>query len=179
MAPSRCQYCGKRFPTPRAVNHHISASKSCSRERLNELIRNDNLSASPSPKQLKKESISEFEGGLDGNLAVFENDLSIGDNFVFPSPPREVSADDIDTRQAGGNTYLMNERFIESYRGEAGNGLRQSKTQYEVWLQDQREGEKIPWYPFASEREWALAKWLLKNAGQKSTDEFLKLPIVS
>ena len=73
----------------------------------------------------------------------------------------------------------MKERFIELYRGEAGNGLRQSKTQYEVWLQDQREGEKIPWYLFACEREWALAKWLLKNAGQKSTDEFLKLPIVS
>ena len=63
------------------------------RERPNELIRNDDLSASPSPKRLKKESISEFEGGLDGNLAVFENDLGIGDNFVFPSPPREVSVE--------------------------------------------------------------------------------------
>ena len=25
----------------------------------------------------------------------------------------------------------------------------------------------------------ALAKWLLRNVGQKSADEFLKLPIVS
>ena len=79
--------------TDQAIVSASSASKLCSRERLNELIINDDLSASPSPKRLKKESISEFEGGLDGNLAVFENDLGIGDNFVFPSPPREVSVE--------------------------------------------------------------------------------------
>ena len=39
--------------------------------------------------------------------------------------------------------------------------------------------KKNPWDLFASEQEWALAMWLRKNVGQKSTDEFLKLPIVS
>ena len=140
----------------------------------------DNLSASPSPKRLKKNPISDYEVDLDGNLAGSDNGLVSGDDFVFPSPPREVSVDDPDIGEAGGNTYPKNERFIESYHpGEAGNGLRQAKTQYEVWLKNQREGEKIPWSPFASEQEWALAKWLLENVGQKSTDEFLKLPFVS
>ncbi|KAJ8521884.1 hypothetical protein ONZ45_g1435 [Pleurotus djamor] len=31
--------------------------------------------------------------------------------------------------------------------------------------------------PFASEQEWQLAQWLVKNAGQSQADEFLKLPI--
>ena len=120
---------------------------------------------SPSPKQLKKDTINDFEAGMEGNLAGLENGLSVGDDFVFPSPPREVSVSDRDTGEVGGNTYLRNGRFIESYPGEAGNGLRQSKTLYEVWLQNQREEEKIPWFPFANEQEWELAKWLLKMTG--------------
>lgn len=181
MAPSRCHYCGKAFQNPRAVNHHISASNSCSRERLNDLIRNENPSASPSPKRLKRESVNEPEGGLDGDLAGLENDFGMGDDFVFPLPPREVSEElgDGAGAGAGGNTYPKNERFIESYPGEAGNGLRKSKMDFEIWLKNQRDEEKIPWFPFASEQEWALAKWLLNNVGQKSTDDFLKLPIVS
>ena len=179
MAPPRCQYCGKPFQTPRAVNHHISASKSCLRERLNDLIRNDNLSASPSPKRLKRNSVSDLGGELDGNLEAFENNVDIGDDFVIPSTPRAASVENIDRGDAGGNTYPKTERFVESYPGEAGNGLRKSKTQFDIWLENQREEKKIPWHPFASEQEWALAKWLLNNVGQKSTDEFLSLPIIS
>ena len=33
------------------------------------------------------------------------------------------------------------------------------------------------WELFASKEEWDLTKWLVKNVGQKSTDEFLKLQI--
>jgi hypothetical protein len=173
--PSRCQYCRKLFKTPRAVNHHISASKSCSRQWMNELIRKD--SPSPSPKRQKRESLAEFPGESDGNLDPFVNDIGIGDDFVVSLPPRAASVEVGDG--AGGNTYPENERFIESYPGEAGNGLRKSKTQFEVWFENQRNEQKIAWDPFASEHEWALAKWLLQNVGQKSTDEFLNLPIVS
>lgn len=179
MPPTRCLYCGKPFPTPRAVNHHISASKSCSRERLNDLIRKDNALASPSPKRQKKESVYEFEGGSDGNLEAIENDLGVGDDFVMTSAPRLASVEPREVGSSDEDTYPKNERFIESFRGEAGNGLRKAKTHYESWLENQRKEGKIPWYPFAREREWALAKWLLNNIGHKSTDEFLKLPIVS
>ena len=122
-----------------------------------------------------------YDGGSQGDLADLEYNIGISDDFEIPSPPREASVESIDMEGggAGGDTYQTNERFIESYPGEAGNGLRHSKTQFEYWLENQRMEEKILWYPFASEQEWALAKWLLKNVGQKSTDEFLKLPIVS
>ena len=179
MAPTRCLYCGKRFPTPRAVNHHISASKSCSKKRLNHLIRKDEALASPSPKRQKMESVYEFEGGSDGNLDVIENEMRIGDDFVIVSAPRMASVEPRDEGGSSENTYPRNERFIESFQGEAGIGLRKSKTLYETWFENQKKEGKIPWFPFASEQEWTLAKWLLNNVGHKSTDEFLKLPIVS
>jgi hypothetical protein len=117
----------------------------------------------------------DMEGELEGNLVSFDG---IADDFIMPSPPRRASVEEDEGE--GGNTYPTSkgERFIESYPGEAGNGLRKSKTQFDVWFENQREEEKIPWDPFASEKEWALSKWLLKNVGQKSTDEFLKLHIV-
>jgi len=117
---------------------------------------------------------------VDENLASFNNDMGIGDDFVMPSPPTRASVEEDEDEGGGGNTYPTSkiDRFIESYPGDAGKGLRKSKTQFEVWLQNQKDEEKNPWDPFASEQEWALTMWLLKNVGQKSTDEFLKLPIV-
>lgn len=38
---------------------------------------------------------------------------------------------------------------------------------------------KGPYTPFADRDEWELAQWLVKNANQRMTEEFLKLPIVS
>ena len=143
MAPTRCLYCGKRFPTPRAVNHHISASKSCSKKRLNHLIRKDEASASPSPKRQKMESVYEFEGGLDGNLDVIENEMRIGDDFVIVSAPRMASVEPRDEGGSSENTYPRNERFIESFQGEAGIGLRKSKTLYETWFENQKKEGKF------------------------------------
>ena len=117
---------------------------------------------------------------MDGNLDRFEDEIGIGDQFVMPSPPREASVQNDEVGGGGGNTNPVSERehFFELYTGEAGKGLRKTKTQYEDWFETQRNEEKIPWFPFASEQEWELTKWLIKNVGQKSTDEFLKLPIV-
>jgi hypothetical protein len=103
------------------------------------------------------------------------------DDFVMPLLPRRASVEEDDDHDEGGNTYPMSkaEHFIEYYAGDTGKGLRKSKTQFEVWLENQRGEEKIPWDPFASKQEWALTMWLIKNVGQKLMDEFLKLPIVS
>lgn len=181
MTPPRCEYCGKYFKTLRAVNHHISASKSCLRDWRNDLFRKEDQSPSPSPKRQKKELLTGFQGELDGNLDPFEISIGLGDDFVMPSPPRGTSVEEDDRNGGGESTYRTSEteRFIESYPGEPGKALRKSETQFDVWLKNQKDEEKIPWFPFASEQEWDLTKWLLKNVGQKSIDEFLKLPIVS
>jgi hypothetical protein len=168
MAPHRCQYCGKAFNSLRAVNHHTLASKVCYKEWRKDLLRKEN----PSPQRPRRNSSTKLEDIVTG----------IADDFVMPPqvPPKRASVED-DEDYDGGNTYRMSkgERFIEYYLGDAGKGLRKSKTRFEVWLENQREEEKNLWDPFASEQEWALTMWLLKNVGQTSTDEFLKLPIVS
>ena len=118
-------------------------------------MRSDNLSASLSPKWQKQESVHELEGELEEDLAAFEKDLGFGGDFVMPSPTRETS-EEVREDAGGGRifTYPKDERFIESYHGVVGNGLRRSKTQYEVWLENQRGEEKIQWDPFTSEQEW-------------------------
>jgi hypothetical protein len=170
MAPHRCQYCGKAFQTRRAANHHTSLAKSCYNEWRKDLVRNKD----PSPKRQKKNSSTEMPVGEQWE------DAGIADDFVLPSPPRRASVEE-EVEDEAGNTYPTSkaERFIEAYPGDAGKGLRKSKTRFEVWLENQRGEEKIAWDPFASEQEWALTMWVMKNVGQKSTDEFLKLQIVS
>ncbi|KAF8868444.1 hypothetical protein BD779DRAFT_1460797 [Infundibulicybe gibba] len=49
------------------------------------------------------------------------------------------------------------------------------KTKFETLLENQTKAEKDQWSPFASQEEWDLAVWLMKNVGQRSTDKFLKL----
>jgi hypothetical protein len=155
------------------VNHHISLSKPCYNEWRKDLLRKEN----PSPKRPKKNlttKLEEFEEHWNGI------ETAIADDFVIPLSPRRASVEE-EHEDEGGNTYptAQGERFIESYAGDAGKGLRKTKTRFEVWLENQRGEEKNPWDPFASEQEWALTMWLMNNVGQKSTDEFLKLPIVS
>jgi hypothetical protein len=126
----------------------------------------------PSPKRQKKNPSTELEEHWEDIYT------GIADDFVMPPSPRRASVEEEDN---GGNTYRTSqgERFIESYAGDAGKGLRKSKTRFEDWFENQSGEEKNPWDPFASEQEWALTMWLMKNVGQKSTAEFLKLPIVS
>jgi len=154
------------------MNHHISASKDCYEEWRKELVRNEQ----PSPKQRKENSSRRLMEGTDEG----EVNTDIVDDFVMDFPPVERDAVEED-RHEGGNTYLTTnvDRFIESYPGDAGQAIEKSKTRFQEWFENQRNDQKIQWDPFASEEEWALCMWLIKNVGQKSTDEFLKLPIVS
>jgi hypothetical protein len=178
--PHRCPFCEKPFETPRALNHHISALKSCYKEWRKNLVRLEHLS----PKRPRRNSPITLEGGPE-SLDLEAVDTRIVDDFDFvpPSPPRRATVEDNDNEQR--NTYLREtsttqmDRFVEPYPGDAGQGLRKSKTRFEKWLEIQEAEGKKPWDPFASKEEWALTGWLIKNVGQKSTDEYLKLQIVS
>jgi hypothetical protein len=70
-------------------------------------------------------------------------------------------------------------RYIKPYPRPVGQPLRPGKTKFEILKEKQEAGKQQPWAPFESREEWELATWLMKNVGQKSTDEYLKLPIVS
>lgn len=102
------------------------------------------------------------------------------DDFVPPRPPEIppiVSSRQAPVQSTAYPTTNM-DRFVEPYPGDAGQGIQKSETRFEKWLEIQEMEGRDPWEPFASKKEWALTEWLMKNVGQRSTDEYLKLPIV-
>ena len=130
----------------------------------------------PSPKRQKGNSSMGLVEGVD-DLEVNTDNV---EDFVMDFPPVEREVVDNNGHEAGNTYQTMDvDRFIESYPGDAGQVIEKSKTRFEEWFENQRNEQKIQWDPFASEEEWALCMWLIKNVGQKSTDDFLKLPIVS
>ena len=140
------------------------------------MIRNEH--PSPPPKRPNRNSPTSRE--LEEWVGV-DIDTSIVDDFDMPSlvPTTRTSIEEDELERGNAYPTTRMDRFIESYPGDAGQGMRKSKTCFEEWLAIQEAEGKKPWEPFASEQEWDLTRWLIKNVGQKSTDEFLKLPIVS
>lgn len=70
-------------------------------------------------------------------------------------------------------------RYVRDYPGRAGDVLGKSHTKFELRRAEMEDATEGKYTPFKDEEECGLAKWLLKNVGQKKIDEYLKLPIVS
>jgi hypothetical protein len=72
-------------------------------------------------------------------------------------------------------------RYIENFPEEflAGATWGHGKPLFESLDEEQRQEGGSRWGPFEDEDEWQLAEWLIRNVGQKQTDRFLRLPIVS
>jgi hypothetical protein len=166
----RCQFCRKAFTLQRAVNQHISASQICLKEWQKKIIRKND---GPSFKRRRTNSPEPtlLDELPNADLIMMQNDA---DNF----PPSyqatlEVADDNEDERNP---TPI---RYVEPFPGPAGEPLRREKTRFQILQEIQKSELKGAWEPFSSREEWGLAKWLIKNVGQKSTDEYLQLPIVS
>jgi hypothetical protein len=175
----RCQFCQKVFATQRAVNQHISASIICLKEWHKSIVRtNDNLSAkrrrinSPEPNLNLLDDSDLPTGNADHDLTYYLDDT---DNQV----PVNASVEDADDSERDVNELVTSKRYVEQFTGPAGEALRQEKTRFEILQGIQQSEGKTPWEPFASREEWGLVEWLMKNVGQKSTDDYLQLLIVS
>ncbi|KAJ6540666.1 hypothetical protein B0H19DRAFT_959211 [Mycena capillaripes] len=73
------------------------------------------------------------------------------------------------------------EWFVDDFPDDidAGAPLDQCKTFFENLREEQRAAGNAPWYPFESEDEWELARWLMTSGlSQKKTDAYLKLKAV-
>ena len=157
----RCHFCWKAFATQRAVNQHISASKICLKEWHKKIVRNeDNLLAKC--RRINSPEPSWFHD--------------------FPNVDPTHLLDDANVEDANNrddDDLAIPKRYVEEYPGRAGEALRQEKTQFEIVQEKHHLEGKTPWELFASREEWGLVEWLMKNVGQKSTDDYLQLPIVS
>jgi len=109
-----------------------------------------------------------------------EVEVSAPEEMVLPKKKLAVSSiqrseapEDIDDARS-------QSRYRRGYPvGYAPEILGEGKTKFKIWQEEQRLHGENEWAPFHNQKEWDLAQWLIRNVRQKSTDEFLKLPIVS
>lgn len=111
-----------------------------------------------------------------------------GDQFV-PPRARSPSPEESSERQSKRPRVTIEEiededaphikRYTYEYPREVATALRTGQTKFERMREQQQAEGLDDFAPFASEDEWGMAEWLMKNVGQNKTEEFLKLPMVS
>ena len=94
-----------------------------------------------------------------------------------PPPPPPPPCPHVPANKEVNDKHRYIENFPEEYLAGATWGT--CKPLYEYLDEEQRKEGGSHWSPFEDEDEWRLAEWLICNVGQKQTDIFLKLPIVS
>lgn len=173
----RCKYCHQRKPTETALNRHIAHSALCYQawqENIARLTSTD-IAVDGSINRKLEESMPQE---LLGNVSDIE--ASRPDERVPPinkkiSVRHSEEADDVDVDDA----HLQNRYrrgFPVRYAPEI---LGEGKTNFQIWQDEQTLHGENEWAPFLNQKEWDLARWLIRNVGQRSMDEFLKLTIAS
>jgi hypothetical protein len=187
-----CEYCGKgRFSTQDGLNKHIGQSKDChEKNRLafksytSTLWKNtpdpsNDLPSSPSPPP--DETRGAQDEDLEHDLLIFEQNFSLdstAETIDLPNPQTEHT---IPPQRNRFEESQESGRYFEEYPTERKAGAAWGKDQ-PLFVQIQREQQEnstSKYGPFKDQDEWELAEWLSKNVGQKQTDAFLKLNIVS
>ncbi|KAF8893149.1 hypothetical protein BD779DRAFT_1468164 [Infundibulicybe gibba] len=152
-----CFYCQRTFKTQRAVRQHLGKDPKYPNLDIN--IDASNLPSDP------------------GDVDIAPLDVP-----QLPQPthqqPRGVSIEEIEDEDDYDAPW-SSKRYIEAFPRPAGIPINphRAKTKFELLQEARTEAGQDEWAPFASKDEWELATWLMKNVGQKSADEFLKLPI--
>jgi hypothetical protein len=114
---------------------------------------------------------------LDDNINIVGDGYDGGPPDEDPGDARGSNDEDPgDARGSNDDDIVYVEPFPEDAKAGAIWGYTTPKFQA-LWDKQKLGGGK--WEPFEDEEEWELAEWLIKNVGQKQTDTFLKLPIVS
>lgn len=116
-----------------------------------------------------------------------DTDPNVGEMLVPDKPnpgPKEKPLASIQGSEAMDEVEDDDARSQSRYRkaypgGYAAVILGEGKTKYQEWQENQRLHGDNQWAPFTNQKEWDLVQWLIKNVGQKSIDEYLKLPIAS
>lgn len=95
-----------------------------------------------------------------------------------PLQPLFVELSDEASDDAGASQIQI--RYRASYNGgDIAKILGEGTTKFQQWQDKKKLKGENGWAPFGNQQEWDLAQWLMRNVGQKSIDEYLKLLIVS
>ena len=181
MPTVRCPHCNTSKPTQKAINQHIQLTPACKKAYGEQLTA---IRGSPSPRpscKRKERSPSPPAHVLEGSD---DTGMQAADDFVPPVDPvpvqpqsKRARMEEVEDEDSAPRPRYT--RFVRPYPRPVATPIRRGKTKFETLLEQQTADGMQPWEPFVSKEEWQLATWLMANVGQTSTDEYLKLPIVS
>lgn len=196
-----CSFCGKLCLNAPGLERHIANAPKCrkaSGEKFGQYAANiwDDVLANPNhAEQLQPEveNIPDFEDFPDFQL---EEDIQVAEEMLYgeendapqaqqlqpppqhvPQPHAQHAAEDVPNNEESNDGGRFIEDYPEEYRAGATWG--ECKSLFESLYEEHKTVGGSRWAPFEDEDEWQLAEWLIRNVGQKQTDAFLKLPIVS
>lgn len=183
MIPLHCGFCGKGpFPTQAGLNKHISQTSSChhaSQKEFGNYLTNAWRERARIPGSLSQDEVSTPPSGdpsvdVEGTQ-MLEDDINPfgAENDVHT--PATQAVERVHDAQAPPSDIVFVEPFPEE--AKAGAIWGKARPNFQVFC-DKGLGN-TDWSPFEDEEEWVLAEWMIQNIGQKQTDTFLKLPIVS
>ena len=184
-----CGYCGKGpFATESGLNKHIGQSKDCQeKSRLGFQFYTSTLwksapDASNDPPSSRSPPPNETGahhdvGDLEHDLLSAEQNFSLDSRTGMSGLPVPQTEHNSNVPEEG----IQESRYIEEYPTERKAGAVWGKDQplFVKIKGEQQQNGTSKWGPFKDQDEWELAEWLSKNVGQKQTDVFLKLNIVS
>lgn len=176
---NRCPYCRKLLTSATGVKRHIQQSERC-RRAWDAWI----------SSELQETSASTSSSNKEPPTAEPDDPMSPpgADSVVYTCSDTPMSTGSADSTSRRENPYqarvkevpdeddLM--RWVQTYPRPAAQVLGMGECTFERWRRENEESGKPRWFPFASEKEWELGRWLIKNVGQNQIETFLKLPIV-
>lgn len=174
-----CQFCLREFALGgSAVRVHQSKNPDCkkARDKQLETLMAQAMVSNSIPDGNEPDSEDEGSGSL-GDIPQL--DMAAGDDRgeAAEEGPEAVRPRVTIEEVVDEENFWFVEEFAEE--AQAGATFGKGPTTFQAIRDDQvlRGAEVLG--PFASDDEWELAKWLIKNVGHNQMEAFLKLPIVS
>ena len=192
-----CNFCGKQCTTAPGLDRHIARTPACKKasgENFGQYatsIWEDVPEKPDNAEPLPAEDLPDLpEFHLEEDIEMAEGMFNDEPINLLPVPPLPPQVEPLPHPQPEHGTVEVpnNEegtdeggRYIENMAEEymAGATWGDCKPLFESLDEEQKRVGGNRWAPFADEDEWQLAEWLIRNVGQKQTDSFLKLSIVS
>jgi hypothetical protein len=196
-----CRFCGKLCPTEHGLNRHVGSTASCKKASQEEFGQYANSiwddipqAANPNLNDVEQQpleadmpdfhleediQLAEEMFGEEANLPLLPQQL---DEPLRAQPPPQRAMDNrVPTIEEINDRHGDCARYIENFPEDhlAGATRGHCKPLFESLEDERKRVGSSHWAPFEDEEEWQLAEWLIRNVGQKQTDAFLKLPIVS
>lgn len=189
-----CSFCGKLCLNAPGLERHIANAPNCrkaSGEKFDQYADNIWDDVPANPKHAEQQEPEDFPDFPDFQLEdiQLEEDIQAAEDMLYgeendipqpqhePQPHAQHATVDVPNNEESNDGGRFIENFPEEYRAGATWG--RSKSLFESLDEEHKTLGGSRWAPFEDEDEWQLAEWLIRNVGQKQTDTFLKLPIVS